>query len=71
MEYFRRIIDDELDDLFGQIPAIAIDGPKAVGKTTTAEHRVNGMLKLDSKANRESIKADPELVRARIRPPAD
>lgn len=68
MEYLRRIIDNELDDLFGQVPAIAVDGPKAVGKTTTAEQRVHGLLKLDSKANRESIQADPELVRARRRP---
>jgi hypothetical protein len=66
--YLRRIIDDELDDLFGQVPAIAIDGVKAVGKTTTAEQRVLGLLKLDSKTNRESIQADPELVRSRVRP---
>src|SRR5665647_3599326 len=26
MEYLRRIIDDELDDLFSQVPAIAIAG---------------------------------------------
>lgn len=68
MAYLRRIIDDELDDLFGQVPAIAIDGVKAVGKTTTAEQRVLGLLKLDSKSNRESIQADPELVRSRVRP---
>jgi predicted AAA+ superfamily ATPase len=47
MQYARRIIDDELDELFGQVPAIAIDGPKAVGKTTTAEQRVVGLLRLD------------------------
>lgn len=68
MRYIRRIIDDELDDLFDQVPAIAIDGVKAVGKTTTASQRVDGLLKLDSKANRESIQADPELVRSRMRP---
>ena len=32
--YLRRIRDDELDDLFAELAAIAIDGPKAVGKTT-------------------------------------
>lgn len=68
MTYLRRIIDDELDDLFDQVPAIAIDGAKAVGKTTTAEQRVHGLLRLDSKTNRESIQADPELVRSRARP---
>ncbi len=68
MEYLRRIIDDELDELFSQVPAIAIDGPKAVGKTTTAEQRVTDLLKLDSRASRTAIQADPELVRARARP---
>lgn len=68
MEYIRRIIDDELDALFSHVPAIAIDGPKAVGKTTTAEQRVLGLLKLDSRANRTVIEADPELLRTRVRP---
>lgn len=68
MSYVRRIVDDELDELFPQVPAIAIDGPKAVGKTTTAEQRAHGLLRLDSRANRESIQADPELVLTRARP---
>jgi len=68
MAYDRRILDDELDELFAELPAIAIDGPKAVGKTTTAEQRVHGLLRLDARANRESIQADPELVRTRPRP---
>jgi hypothetical protein len=55
MRYARRIIDDELDELFGQVPAIAIDGRKAVGKTTTAEHRVIGLLR-DSLAYRGSCR---------------
>lgn len=68
MRYVRRIIDRELDELFGQIPAIAIDGPKAVGKTTTAEQRVLSLLRLDSKANLEAVHADPGLLLRRARP---
>ncbi len=68
MRYVRRIIDRELDELFGQIPAIAIDGPKAVGKTTTAEQRVLSLLRLDSKANLETVHADPGLLLRRARP---
>jgi uncharacterized protein len=68
MRYARRIIDDELDELFGQVPAIAIDGRKAVGKTTTAEHRVVGLLRLDAKPNREAVHADPGLLLTRPRP---
>ncbi|KNX38866.1 ATP-binding protein [Luteipulveratus halotolerans] len=68
MAYARRIIDDELDDLFGQLAAIALDGPKAVGKTTTAEQHVAGLLKLDSKTNREAVQADPAVALRRLRP---
>lgn len=68
MRYARRIIDDELDELFGQVPAIAIDGPRAVGKTTTAEQRVVGLLRLDSRPNREAVHADPGVLLTRPRP---
>lgn len=68
MRYERRIIDDELDELFPQIPAIAIDGPKAVGKTTTADQRAHGILRLDSRANRSAVEAEPELLLSRARP---
>lgn len=68
MDYLRRIIDDELDDLFPHVPAIAIDGPKAVGKTTTALQRVAGLFRLDARANSTAVAADPELVRERARP---
>ena len=44
MAYLRRTVDTELDELFDDVPAIAIDGPKAVGKTTTAQHRAEGTL---------------------------
>lgn len=68
MEYVRRVLDDELDELFGQVSAIAIDGPKGVGKTTSAEQRVASVVRLDSKAVRESIAAEPEQVLGRGRP---
>lgn len=68
MRYVRRVIDGELDELFGQVPAIAIDGPKAVGKTTTAEQRVVGVMRLDAKPNYEAVHADPGLLVTRPRP---
>jgi predicted AAA+ superfamily ATPase len=61
-------VDAELDELFGQVPAMALDGPKGVGKTTTAERRAMGLAKLDSKSVRESIAADPALILSRMRP---
>ena len=68
MAYVPRIIDRELDDLFDQIPAIAIDGPRGVGKTTTAEQRAHGLAKLDAKGVRDAIAADPETILLRRRP---
>lgn len=68
MSYTRRIVDLELDDLFSEVAALALDGPKAVGKTTTAEQRAAGLVKLDSKAVREPVAADPQIILRRPRP---
>jgi len=35
MEYSERVIDKELDELLPELPAIALHGPKGVGKTET------------------------------------
>ncbi|WP_235586593.1 ATP-binding protein [Kocuria rhizophila] len=61
-------MDLELDDLFGEVAALALAGPKAVGKTTTAEQRVAGLVKLDSKAVRDPVAADPQIILRRPRP---
>ena len=68
MSYSRRTVDLELDDLSGEVAALALDGPKAVGKTTTAEQRADGLVKLDSKAVREPVSADPQIILRRPRP---
>ena len=31
----------ELDELLGSLPAVAVEGPKGVGKTATSERRAN------------------------------
>lgn len=64
----RRILDGEIDELFAEVAALAIDGPKGVGKTTTAEQHVEARVRLDSMAVRESIQAEPEQVLLRPRP---
>lgn len=68
MAYIRRIVDEELDSLFGEVPAIALDGPKAVGKTTTAHERVISLVNLDSKAVLDPVRADPGSILRRERP---
>ncbi|MFT4163935.1 MAG: DUF4143 domain-containing protein [Microlunatus sp.] len=68
MVYQRRVIDDELDLLLGALPAVAIDGPKAVGKTATFERRAESVIALDSRQVREAAAADPESILIRPRP---
>lgn len=68
MPYLRRIVDSELDELFEHLAAIAVDGPKGIGKTTTAEQRAHGLAKLDSASVRAAVAADPESILRRMRP---
>ncbi|QYN32779.1 DUF4143 domain-containing protein [Pseudonocardia sp. DSM 110487] len=58
-QYFRRTIDDELDALLPELPAIALEGPKGVGKTATASRRAATVHRLDDPAVRAVIAADP------------
>lgn len=60
--YQRRIVDDELDELLRGLPAIAIDGAKAVGKTATASQRASTAYQLDDPAERAIAEADLERV---------
>lgn len=62
--YSPRIVDAELDELLRALPAIALEGPKGVGKTATAERRVNTTFRLDEPAQRELALADPSVLLA-------
>ncbi len=57
--YVRRVVDAELDDLLTGLPAISIEGPKAVGKTATARRRAETVFRLDDPATLEVVRADP------------
>ncbi|WP_293768031.1 DUF4143 domain-containing protein [uncultured Corynebacterium sp.] len=48
--YSRRVLDDALDAYLPYLPAIAIEGPKGVGKTETASQRVRTTWRLDDPA---------------------
>ncbi len=45
--YVQRIIDNQIDELLPALPAILLDGPKAVGKTATATRRAGTVRRLD------------------------
>ncbi len=56
--YQRRILDDELDVLLAQLPAVSIEGAKAVGKTATASQRAAVAYQLDDPLQRALVEAD-------------
>jgi predicted AAA+ superfamily ATPase len=60
--YLPRVVDEELDELLTGLPAISLEGPKAVGKTATAERRAATVFKLERSGERALIEADPSLV---------
>ena len=62
MDYHRRIIDDELDEILGLLPAVVLEGPRGVGKTATAERRAKTAWYLDDPAHRAIVEADPSHV---------
>ena len=70
-QYMPRIVDRELDELFAGLPAIALEGPRGVGKTETAMQRAATVYRLDDpdqltlvKARRQQLSegAEPILI---------
>lgn len=62
MDYLRRSVDLELDDLLRLAPAVALDGPKGVGKTGTAVRRADNVWFLDAQEQRALLESDPLLA---------
>jgi hypothetical protein len=67
-EYVRRVIDDELDHLLADLPAVLLDGPKGVGKTATARRRCATERALDDPVQHDLLAADPMLIREDAKP---
>lgn len=59
MSYIRRVIDDELDELLEGLSAVAIEGPKAVGKTETAIQRAQTVRRFDDPTQASLARAEP------------
>jgi predicted AAA+ superfamily ATPase len=56
MEYKRRIADQMLADKLDAMGAVLIEGPKACGKTTTAEQHAKSVLYMDDPSRKEQYK---------------
>lgn len=59
-----RTVDIELDELLAIAPAVALDGPKGIGKTATAQRRATASWLLDDPGQRALVEADPGFVGA-------
>lgn len=68
MGYARRIVDSELDDLRSAVRAIALEGPKAVGKTATCLERAGTVHRLDVPEERAILQADPSRLLTGVPP---
>lgn len=62
MPYRRRLLDAVLDEVLAELPAILVVGPRAAGKTTTAERRSSSKFRLDVPAEANTFRADPDAV---------
>jgi predicted AAA+ superfamily ATPase len=60
--YLPRVVDRELDELLAGLSAIVLEGPRGVGKTTTAERRAATVHHLDDPAQLAVAQADPERL---------
>lgn len=62
MAYQRRLVDDLLDEVFGDLAAIALEGAKGVGKTATARRRAATVLELTDPNQREALASNLDLI---------
>ncbi|MDF1565859.1 MAG: DUF4143 domain-containing protein [Deltaproteobacteria bacterium] len=62
MAYSSRIVDGELDVLLAGLPAISMEGPKAVGKTETALRRAGTVHRLDDPEQLQIAQAAPDRL---------
>jgi predicted AAA+ superfamily ATPase len=66
--YQRRVVDDEIDELIVELAAIAVEGPKGVGKTRTALQRAKTVHRLDDPVELAVANADPKRLLEGERP---
>ncbi len=70
--YLSRVVDDELDQYLGAAPpaavAVALEGARAIGKTSTAGRRAATRYELDDAAQLAVVAADVGLALSRPAP---
>ncbi len=62
LSYTPRLIDEWLRELFDELPALLITGPRAAGKTTTAQRLAASVVHLDRQSQAEPFRDDPDAA---------
>lgn len=60
--YIERSVDPLIDDLLRELPALLLVGPRATGKTTTAQRHAAAIIRLDHPAEAAAFEADPDAA---------
>lgn len=63
MTYLPRALEKQLDLFIPEVAAIAIEGPKGVGKTSTAAQRSQRIIRFDRPEDQALFQADPNFKR--------
>jgi len=61
-DYRQRLVDDVVADLFSELPALQIVGPRAAGKTTIGRRHAASVARLDDPADAAVFSADPDAA---------
>lgn len=60
--YRPRLVDPHAQELFTQLPALMVIGPRASGKTTSAARMAASIVRLDREAEAAAFVADPDAA---------
>ncbi len=67
--YRKRLVDPLFDELFAQLSALMVIGPRAAGKTTTSKRGAATTIRLDRAAEAAAFEADPDAALRGLREP--
>ena len=61
-------MDQQLTAALGEVAAVAVEGPKGVGKTAAATRQAVSVIRLDDDSQRQAFEADPNRIRSLASP---